>query len=294
MQDNKSSNLGKGLSSLLKETNIENIVNLSETKNKVKEINLTEISANAQQPRKNFDKEAIGNLASSIQEHGVLQPILLAKNEFDDKYTIIAGERRFRASKLAELKSIPAIILTKTEKETSEIALVENIQRENLDPIEEAQAIRRIISLNSYTQAELSSRLGKSRSYIANSLRLLTLPKDVQELLSQKKLSAGHARTLIGKPEASKLAKQIIEQNLSVRNAENIIANSNQTKPKTANPILEQFNLQKLTYLKKIQDTLKSKTGFQTKIIHKNKKGKLEIFFKNSEELQNIINLLSK
>jgi ParB family transcriptional regulator, chromosome partitioning protein len=210
--------LGKGLSALLKD----GITNIPNTET-FQTIDIDKIEAGTYQPRKNFEYDKIKELADSIAENGLLQPIIISKNEEDQKYKIIAGERRWRACKLAGYQEIPVIIKDLTNEKSLEIALIENIQREELSAIEEAEGYLRLIQEFSYTQETLSRKLGKSRSHIANLLRLNQLPQSIKDMISLGKLSMGHARCLIGHEHAETIAEYVIEHDLSVRQAENIV-----------------------------------------------------------------------
>ena len=233
--NNKKFGLGRGLEALLGDEDInlnlddetadvsnlvENTVFKSE-KNKVK---ISDIVPCSFQPRTEFDREALESLAQSIKEKGVLQPLLVRKK--NDKYEIIAGERRWRAAQLAGLDEVPVIIKDLNDSETLEIALIENLQRENLSAIEEAEGLNRLMSEYAYTQEIIGKVIGKSRSYIANTLRLLGLPEEIKQLVKENKLSAGHARALIGCENASELANKIVKEGLSVREAEALAANA--------------------------------------------------------------------
>ena len=215
----KSSGLGRGLDAIF----LDNTLSAErENKGGVLSIKLSLIDPRSDQPRKYFDKDALATLASSIEKHGVFQPILVREYGLG-RYQIIAGERRFRASKLAGLTEIPAIVLEKDDEQTARIALVENLQREDLNPVEEAMAYRSLAEEYDMTQEELSEQVGKSRSAIANTLRLLDLPEEVLALVANRTLSQGHARTLLGLRETDDilpLAKLAIEQDLSVRRLE--------------------------------------------------------------------------
>lgn len=199
--------LGKGLGALIDTENI-----LSENSGIV-ELKITDIEPNKEQPRKNFNQEKLQALAESIREHGVVQPIIVKKQ--DKVYTIIAGERRWRAAKMAGLKTIPSIIKDLSSKETMEIALIENLQREDLNPIEEAEAFQKLMEEHGMTQEELSKLVGKSRAAIANSVRLLTLPEKIKDMLINEQLTPGHARALITIEDTEKqlkIAEEIIEK----------------------------------------------------------------------------------
>lgn len=291
--------LGKGLGALIP-TNFSVDLEATQTKtadddqNKVLEINIKQIQPNKYQPRKSFNEEALEELVQSIKEHGVVQPIVLRKA--GKKYEIVAGERRWRAAKKAGLKTIPAIIKEFTEQETTEIALIENIQREDLNPIEEAGAYQVLLEEFKLTQEELSQRIGKSRPYIANTLRLLNAPAAIQEHVINKKLSAGHVRALLPLPEAGQiqLANKIIVEKLSVRETEtivkSIIALKNEQKSKTQT---KEKNTNSLDpELVDLEDRLKSYFGTKVRLVNKGNKGKIEIEYYSDDDLNRIIDLI--
>lgn len=243
MANNKNKKLGKGLDAIFGgdiSTLIDDIEN-NTPKSDQSIIALKDIRPNPYQPRKIFDEEALNELALSIKEHGIFQPVILKKSI--QGYEIVAGERRCRAAKIAQLKEVPAIIVDFNDNQMMEIALLENIQRENLNAIEEAQAYQMMMEKLALTQEALSKRIGKSRSYVANTLRLLTLPQIIQDFVLDGKLSMGHARALITleSKKAVEIAKRCVEDNLSVRDAENIVkgielGNSKKGKVKIEKP----------------------------------------------------------
>ena len=207
--------LGRGLSSLIGETKVET---------KTNKLLLSEIIPNRYQPRKNFDEENLEDLSNSIKERGVIQPIIVRKSSSENsKYEIIAGERRWLAARKAGLHDIPVVVTEADDLKSLEFAIVENVQRHDLNPLEEAQGYKRLIDEFSYDQEKVSKFIGKSRSYITNSIRLLNLPKEVLELVENKKISAGHAKILVGLENAVFIANKIIEKELSVRQAENFV-----------------------------------------------------------------------
>ncbi len=207
--------LGRGLSSLIGETKVESNTN---------RLNLSEITPNKYQPRKNFDEENLNDLSNSIKERGVIQPIIVRRSNSDDaKYEIIAGERRWLAARKAGLHNIPVVVTEADDLKSLEFAIVENVQRHDLNPLEEAQGYKRLIDDFSYDQEKVSKFIGKSRSYITNSLRLLTLPKSVLQYIEEKKISAGHAKILVGLDNAEFIANKIIEKKLSVRQSETFV-----------------------------------------------------------------------
>ena len=212
--------LGRGLSSLLKEEIVP--IEIAKSENQV---SIDLLYANKEHPRKYFDDEKIKELANLISTHGLLQPIIVRK-ESSGKYKIVAGERRYRASKMAGLKEVPVIIKDFDEKEIFEVALIENIQRDELTAIEEAQGYQKLVEEYGYTQSELAAVIGKSRSHIANLLRLNQLPESIKEMINDGRLSMGHARCLIGLDNAEEIAAKIIDNDLSVRKTEELVSGS--------------------------------------------------------------------
>lgn len=280
--------LGRGLEDLFNSENldfdsVEQKIYESATNEEIIEINLSELRPNPYQPRKVFEEEALNELASSIREHGVFQPIIVKKSI--KGYDIIAGERRFRASKMAGLDKIPAIIRDFTDEQMMEIALLENLQRENLNVIEEALAYKSMIEHLNLTQDELSKRVGKSRSHITNILGLLRLPGEVQQMVSDGRITMGHARALSkleSNEEIIKLANKIVDENLVVRDIENITGTDDVVKKvKVARKVSP-------SPYKYVEDILRDK--FDTKV--KVGKTKIEIAFSSSAELNRILEIL--
>ena len=286
MDNENNARLGKGLSSIFGQDVskvLDDIQNgdMEVERQEQSKIPVDEIRPNPYQPRKVFNDEALKELSSSIKQHGVFTPILVKKSI--QGYDLIAGERRLRASKLAGLKDIPAIIVDFDDQEMMEIALLENIQREDLNVIEEAKAYEKLIQRLGYTQEQLAHRVGKSREHITNLLRLLKLPEDVQEYVVSKQLRMGHVRALLGlKTEASmrKVAKQAIDQGLSVRKVEQIVKDTNNKK--TIEKPKEDI------YVKAAKEKLQE--FFQTSVsISKNA---ISIHYENKEDLNRILELL--
>jgi ParB family chromosome partitioning protein len=285
--DPKKRGLGKGLDALFDEPKpVQEIVERDDSsKNGITEIKLSLLEPNPYQPRKTFDKSALDELANSIKENGVIQPLIVRKN--GKKYQIVAGERRFRASTIAGLQVVPVIIKTLTDHSMMEIAIVENLQREDLNPIEEAQGINSYMKELGYTQEQTSEKLGKSRSAIANLLRLLNLPASVQKLVSENKLTMGHARTLLGfdsQHDMENLAKRIVAEGLSVRQVEEIVS-GNKTSEKHA---VSKSTKTQNQYVSEVVEKLEDK--YATRVILKKKK--IEINFTNEEDLNRILDVL--
>ena len=256
----------------------------------VNEIDIELIRVNPNQPRKTFNEESLAELAESIKTHGVLQPIVLTK--LGDGYRIVAGERRFRAAKKAGLKAVPAIVRDLTEKEVREIALVENLQREDLNPMEESEALYNLLTENNLTQEALAHAIGKSRPAIANSLRLLTLPVEVQAMVRELTLSTGHAKVLVSVKPAEvqiALAKEVVEKKLSVRDLEQKIADLQREKKlpaqrvKTISPEFKAL----LADMQRVFGTKVRATG-------NDKKGKIVIDYYSSDDLERIYDLIER
>lgn len=280
--------LGRGLEDLFNSENldlesVEAKIYESATNEEIVELNLSDLRPNPYQPRKVFDDEALNELASSIREHGVFQPIIVKKSI--KGYDIIAGERRFRASKMAGLDKIPAIIRDFTDAQMMEIALLENLQRENLTVIEEALAYKSMIEHLNLTQDDLSKKVGKSRSHVTNILGLLRLPGEVQQMVSDGRITMGHARALSkleSNEEIIKLANRIVDDNLVVRDIENITGTENVAKK------VKVVRRAPSTEYKYVEDILRDK--FDTKV--KVGKTKIEISFGSSAELNRILEIL--
>ena len=269
--------LGRGLSSLIGETKKE-----TSSTNK---ISVNSIIPSKFQPRKYFDEEKLKDLSNSIKERGILQPIIVRKSKnFSDKYEIIAGERRWQAAKKAQLEEVPVIITNIDDLKSLEFAIVENVQRDDLNPLEEAQGYQRLIDEFSYDHEKVSKIIGKSRSYITNSLRLLSLPKDVLLLVEERKISAGHAKILVGLENASFIANKIYQKKFSVRQAENFVKIFKKTK---------KIKNTKDSNIKDLEDNLISKIGLNVKIQNrKNNKGTILFEYKDLDQLNKIIEIL--
>ena len=281
--------LGKGLDSMIPEKKTK--AEMKETQDKsLAEIKISEIDPNMGQPRKKFDEDELLELAESIKIHGVIQPIILTKR--GKRYEIIAGERRWRASKLAGLVKIPAVIREYTDKEIMEVSLIENIQRQDLNPIEEALAFKNLIDEYKMKQDDLAERVSKSRSAITNALRLLKLDDKVKAMLAEGLISTGHARALLAVEDKNKqqiLAVKIFDEKLSVRETEKLVKQVLENKE----PKKEEKSSEKLIY-KKLEDSLKSIIGSKVSIKGRdNGKGKIEIDYYSIEELDRITELLS-
>ncbi len=282
--------LGKGLDSLIPKGEAVK-KSSSKSNNGVVELDINQVEPNKNQPRKNFDQDALNELADSIKQYGVIQPIVVQK--IDDYYEIIAGERRWRAAKIAKLKKIPVVIKNFSEQEIVEIALIENIQREDLNPIEEAEAYKRLIDEYNLKQEEMAERLSKSRTSITNSMRLLKLSSKVQKLVISGELSSGHARALIPVEDTKKqytLALEIIKNKLSVRETEKLVKALLEPKKKVKKAVPENDFV-----YRDIEGKIKDIVGTKVKINNKpGGKGKIEIEYYSTEDLERLIDLFEK
>ena len=252
------------------------------------EIEISLIDNNVDQPRKNFDPTALKELAESIKTYGVIQPILVVPKK--DRYMIVAGERRFRASKLAGLKKIPAVVREYNEQQVQEISLLENIQREDLNPIETAKAMKELLTNYGWTQEELADRLGKSRPVVANFIRLLSLCPEVIALIESGKLSAGHARSLVVVTDPAvqlKLAKEAVTKKITVRDMEKAVKELNNPKPKKK---AEELSIE----MKDLIGTMQRKFSTKVNVIGNNKKGRIYIDYYNSDDLDRIYDLITR
>jgi len=266
--------LGRGLSSLIGDSDI---------KDNKSNISISSIVRNKYQPRKNFEKESLEELTRSIKERGIIQPIIVRKSDDQDsKFEIITGERRWQAAQNAGLHEVPVVVIKADNLKSLEFAIVENVQRKDLNPIEEAEGYKRLIDEFGYDQDKVSKFIGKSRSHIANSLRLLSLPKEVVSLIEQEKLSQGHAKILVGLENAHLLARKIIDKNLSVRQSENLVRllrNPNKIKSSLKN-----------ANLKSLEESIEDKTGIKVLIRNKkNNSGQVTFEYKDLDQLNRLI-----
>ena len=270
--------LGMGLGALLTPTNI--------NKNNVNKIDISKISPNKQQPRKNFQDKDIQELSNSIKNQGLIQPIIV-RDAGDDGYEIIAGERRWRACQLAGLHSVDCVVMDATEDQVFELALIENIQRENLNVVEEAKAYKQIIVKNRLKTEDLSKQLGKSPSHISNLIRILELDEEIHQMIISGKISMGHARALVGVPDALAKAKEIFEKKLSVRDVEKSTSKYKKVRKK---------QLQKDPNILDLEKELSDKIGLKT-TIHFNESGSsgsLTLFYSDLNQLDEIMKRLKK
>lgn len=279
----KQSGLGKGLGALILENNTDSMVSTDT-------LAVNDIIPNKEQPRKTFDEAALQELADSIKQHGVLQP-LLVRPFTTGGYQLVAGERRWRASRLAELKEVPVIIKELSDTEAMEIAIIENLQREDLNPIEEAEGLQALIDKCGFTQEEVATSVGKSRPAITNALRLLRLPEEVRQMTKDGDISAGHARALLAfdnEPMMLECAKQIVDKKLTVRDVEKMAK-----RPKTSK-IKASSGKARDSFYDEVELALSDALGTKVKVYNGRNKGTLEIEFYTLDDLKNIANAIAK
>lgn len=280
--------LGKGLGALIPEEVVE------DASHKSLYISINKIKSDSDQPRKAFDSEKIVELAESIKTHGIIQPLILRK-ESDEQYVIVAGERRWRAAKMAGIQELPAIVMDLNDKDTLEISLIENIQRQDLNPIEEAMAYKKLINDFKITQEDLSKRIGKSRVAIANTMRLMNLDTRVQQYLIEGIISEGHGKVLLGIEDKDKqydVAQKLIDEKWSVRYLEKLVKKINENKDKAK----EEEKLDIVTinpYYKELKDQLQNYFGTKVNISNKKNKGKIEIEYYSEDDLQRILDIIN-
>lgn len=287
-----SKGLGRGIDALFQD--FASLEEVDVQKEEVVELSLTDLRPNPYQPRKTFDEAALAELAQSIKQSGVFQPIIVRRSDVKG-YEIIAGERRFRASKIAERETIPAIVREFDEAAMMQIAVLENLQREDLTPLEEAEAYDMLMKNLKLTQVELSERLGKSRPYIANHLRLLTLPSVVKELLQTEQLSMGQARTLLGlkNPELIvEVAQRTMKENLTVRQLEQLVNQLNDKKEAEGKVVKKKEVVVKPYYIRESEERLMDKFGTSVLIQEREGKGKIEIEYLSQADLTRILDIL--
>jgi len=288
----KKRGLGKGLSALIPDDIVEENIEIAADEDIVKKVDITLIEPNENQPRRNFDYDSLNEMADSISKHGLIQPIVVRKS--GNGYEIIAGERRWRGAQIAGLSEIPCLIKEVKNLESAELALIENIQREDLNPIEEALAYDSLINKYNLTQEEVSNVVGKSRPYITNLIRLLNLDERILDLISAKELSAGHGRTLLqieDKDKQFEIAKMVMEEGLSVRATEKLVKDLINKKPTDNN---KKSKPGKDSTIVEIEDSLRRLFGTKVEINKGKNKGKIEIEYYNEEDLERILELLTK
>ncbi|MBR6782317.1 MAG: ParB/RepB/Spo0J family partition protein [Clostridia bacterium] len=286
----KNKGLGRDFFSLVED-------NMLETKAEAKTtIRISRITPRGDQPRKTFDENALQILADSIREHGVIQPIVVREiGVLEDNYEIIAGERRWRAAKMAGLDEIPAVIMTGDELKIAEVALIENVQRKDLNPIEEAMAYKALIERFDLKQEEVARQAGKSRSAVANMLRLLELPDEVLTLVQEEKLSMGHARAILGLADEGKmlpLAEMILSKELSVREVEALVRKYNTLPEELPEVVEDKAAMQRRIYMKDLEDKARTKLGRKVKIFDTGRKKTVELSFEDDEDLENLLKIL--
>lgn len=277
----KTGGLGRGLDAILTDNNEE------KENSGVSVVRLTEVEPNPDQPRKNFDNEPLEALAESISQHGIIQPIVVRPK--DGMYMIVTGERRWRAARMAGLSEVPVIVIEADDRKSAELALVENIQRKDLNPVEEARAYADLMEEYSYTQEEIAMKVGKSRSSVANSLRLLDLPDTVLEKLAGGELSEGHAKVLLGIKDQQKLEKAaeiVIAKELSVRETEKLVKSMNQELPTEPRVVTD------VDHTKILEQKVQSIIGHTVKIVQNGKKSSINIGFSDNDDLEKILTLL--
>ena len=286
----KNKGLGRDFFSLVED-------NMLETKAEAKTtIRISRITPRGDQPRKSFDENALQVLADSISEHGVIQPIVVREiGVLEDNYEIIAGERRWRAAKMAGLDEIPAVIMTGDDLKIAEVALIENVQRKDLNPIEEAMAYKALIERFGLKQEEVAKQAGKSRSAVANMLRLLELPDEVLALVQDEKLSMGHARAILGLTDEDKmlpLAEMTVNKELSVREVEALVRKYNTVPEELPEMVEDNAAMQRRIYMKDLEDKVRTKLGRKVKISDTAKKKTVELSFEDDDDLANLLKTL--
>ena len=286
----KNKGLGRDFYSLLDD-------NIAESKSESKTtLKISRITPRGDQPRKSFDDNALQVLADSIREHGVIQPIVVREvGVLDGNYEIIAGERRWRAAKMAGLDEIPAVIMTGDELKVAEVALIENVQRKDLNPIEEAMAYKALIERFGLKQEEVAKQAGKSRSAVANMLRLLELPDEVLSLVQDEKLSMGHARAILGLIDEEKmlpLAEMTVEKELSVRDVEALVRKYNTVPEEIPKTPEDSAAMQRRIYMKDLEDKARTRLGRKVKIHETGRKKTVELTFEDDEDLENLLKTL--
>ena len=287
----KNNVLGRGISALISEATpveepVDEVAAPEDPERTVQYIDINDIKPNRNQPRKKFDPESIGELAASIQEHGIIQPLIVCKAE--QGYELVAGERRWRAAREAALDKVPCLVREFTSEENALIAIIENMQREDLDPIEEAEGLEKMMKEYGFTQEEVSRSVGKSRPYITNSLRLLKLPQDIREKISEGAISAGHARALLSvKTRAlqEQICQKIIKDGMSVRETENLVRKGGKSRKAPARS-------KKDPDIVAVEEKLKEIYGTKVAITTNGRKGAVEISYYGREDLNRIIELL--
>lgn len=289
--------LGKGLSALIKAPS--SMPSLSgggddaAPGDRVLNVGLDKVVASPLQPRKHFQEDQLNELVESIREHGVIQPLIV--REVNGKYELIAGERRFRASSKLKLKDVPVIVREASDRDVLEMALIENLQREDLDPLEEAVAYSRLAKEFGLKQEEIAQRVGKNRATVSNSIRLLDLDEQVQTMVSRGMLSAGHAKAILGiktKAEQRMLADMVVRKKMNVRDTEKLVSDQINGKTVTKKAVKSKISPQAEVYIRQIQDQLRSRYATNVAIQHGDKRGKIEIEYYGNEDLGRVLELM--
>ena len=286
----KKRGLGRGLSALIPDEPIEEILNMEEEKGNIMNVDIDHIKPNEDQARKEFDETSLNELSESIKKYGIIQPIIVRKVE--NEYEIIAGERRWRASKEAGLKEIPCIVRDVEELEATKLSLIENLQREDLNPIEEAIAYKGLMEKYNFTQEDVSKVVGKSRPYIANSIRLLNLDEAIKKQIAEGKISSGHGRALLSiddKKTQLKVVDDVVNKNLNVRETEEVVKNikEKKKKPRNKKEIKDPFVIE-------VEENLMRLLGTKVQISPGKDKGKIEIEYYSDEDLERLVEIISE
>lgn len=284
----KPSKKPRGIDALFAESNA------TETVDVKTKLRITEIQPRSNQPRKSFDSESLSKLADSIAANGLIQPIVV-RESIGGYYEIIAGERRWRASKLAGLTEVPVVIINSDDKQTAEMSLIENVQREDLNPIEEAMAYKMLLNDFNMTQEEVATRVGKSRSAIANTIRLTELPDEVIDLVADRTLSEGHARTLLGLKNRESIlgiAKTVVERELNVRQTEELVKKLNEKASEIEEQPEETASVKDVDYVAELEKKIRQTIGRRVKILEGKRTKKLEIEYTDNDDLENLLKIL--
>jgi len=280
--------LGRGLAALIGEIDRPSSAGQEPAVREDRRIPIEFISPNPRNPRRNFAEDDLSELADSIREHGIVQPVVVRPSAADGRFEIIAGERRWRAAQRAGLNEVPVIVRDVDDRVALELAIIENVQRADLNPVEEAAGYQQLMDEHNYTQADLGQVIGKSRSHVANTLRLLKLPQSVRDMITDGSLTAGHARTLVTATDPEGLAKRIIEEGLSVRQAEALAAAPDSVEQRTT------VRREKDADTRSLEKLLSDHIGLKVAINHKEKGGELRVAYKTLEQLDELCRLLQR
>jgi len=280
--------LGRGLAALIGEIDRPSSAGQEAAVREDRRVPIEFISPNPRNPRRNFADEELSDLANSIREHGIVQPVVVRPAIADGRYEIIAGERRWRAAQRAGLNEVPVIVRDVDDRVALELAIIENVQRSDLNPVEEAAGYQQLMEEHNYTQADLGQVIGKSRSHVANTLRLLKLPQSVRDMITDGSLTAGHARTLVNASDPEQLARRIIDEGLSVRQAEALASAPDSVEPKTG------ARREKDADTRSLEKLLSDHIGLRVAINHKEKGGELRVAYKTLEQLDELCRLLQR